>query len=213
MTYKGNKTPTAIETVSGSYFDVLEPDATVLTIEDIAHALSNQCRFGGHVKKFYSVAEHAAWVCILLREYYRTSLTIQKLGHGHDDSEAVLVDIPTPIKKLLTNYYELESNVMDEFLAVMRGLNIKFSDMPKEVILADIHMLSQEAYDLVKSRGLNWLMFQKNRPPKLKKYRPMCLRPSQAKRFYLREYYRLEGDKKQFMKYTMMYYLGKILPI
>ena len=55
-----------IETVSGRKFYFLNPNPEDIDIEDIAHALSMQCRFTGHTKWFYSVAEHAIWVSYLV---------------------------------------------------------------------------------------------------------------------------------------------------
>ena len=44
---------------SGNYFDLQDPSASRFEVTDIAHALSNICRFTGHTRQFYSVAEHS----------------------------------------------------------------------------------------------------------------------------------------------------------
>jgi len=51
-----------IQTYTGKPFWILEPHADDIDIVDIAHALSMLCRYNGHTKRFYSVAEH----CYLL---------------------------------------------------------------------------------------------------------------------------------------------------
>lgn len=100
-------TPDCIRTYSGIYMNVFEPTLEMICIEDIAHALSQQCRFGGHLHQFYSVAQHSAYCCSL----------VEGDGHKlaallHDASEAYLLDIPRPIKKKLENYKEIEDKLM-----------------------------------------------------------------------------------------------------
>jgi hypothetical protein len=84
----------AIATYSGRIVYPLNPDPADLDIEDIAHALSNQCRFTGHTKYFYSVAQHS----------YLASLYVPQKwalwGLLHDASEAYLSDMARPIKKM-----------------------------------------------------------------------------------------------------------------
>jgi hypothetical protein len=50
-----------VETFSGLFVDTNNPDPSTILLKDIAHALSNTCRFGGHCDGFYSVAEHSVF--------------------------------------------------------------------------------------------------------------------------------------------------------
>jgi uncharacterized protein len=86
-----------IQTVSGRRVDPLEPKVEEIEITDIAHALSNQCRFGGHCRVFYSVAQHASLVSDLMLE--RTRSPADGLwALLHDAAEAYLLDLPHPLK-------------------------------------------------------------------------------------------------------------------
>lgn len=95
-----------ILTYTGKWFNVFDPNRDNIDIEDIAHALSHQCRWSGHVKTFYSVAQHSLFVCNLLPEKYKLA------GLLHDSSEAFLVDIPRPVKLHFSKYKAVEDNLM-----------------------------------------------------------------------------------------------------
>lgn len=112
-------TPDCIRTFTGIYMNVFEPTPEMICIEDIAHSLSMQCRFGGHLPEFYSVAEHS-WHCSLMvaNEHKLAALL-------HDASEAYLLDIPRPIKHRLNNYKKIEDNLMN-IIAKNLGLNILY---------------------------------------------------------------------------------------
>jgi hypothetical protein len=91
------KGSTAIVVYSGEAFDIFNPQTWVFDIDDIAKALSNTCRFAGHVE-FYSVAEH----CMRVSDYLKAAgyaEHVQLLGLMHDAIEAYIGDIPRPIKK------------------------------------------------------------------------------------------------------------------
>ena len=60
-----------IQTYTGIKFDALNPKPKMIDIVDIAHALSMTCRFNGHVKNFYSVAEHSYYVSQLAPKGYK----------------------------------------------------------------------------------------------------------------------------------------------
>src|SRR5665811_1025646 len=92
-------TPNCIRTFTGIYMNVFEPTPEMISIEDIAHALTMQCRFGGHLPDFYSVAQHSL-NCSYLIDNPKLKLTALL----HDASEAYLLDIPRPIKNNLNNY-------------------------------------------------------------------------------------------------------------
>lgn len=95
-----------IATATGIRFNVLEPRAEDVSIHDIAHALSNQCRYGGHFKRLYSVAEH----CVHVARLAPPDRKIEALLH--DGSEAYLLDIPRPIKKAMPEYRAIEDRLM-----------------------------------------------------------------------------------------------------
>lgn len=84
-----------IQTFTGRKFFPLDPDPEMICIEDIAHSLSLQCRFSGHSRRMYSVAEHSI---ALSRELVDRNLALEALLH--DASEAYLSDIPSPLKRL-----------------------------------------------------------------------------------------------------------------
>ena len=78
-------------TASGLGFDPEDPKPEAIVIEDIAHALSNICRFGGHTGSFYSVAQHSVLVSL------HTNAKFARAGLMHDASEAYIGDIIRPV--------------------------------------------------------------------------------------------------------------------
>lgn len=128
------QTKSSISTVSGRFFDILKPEDYEFDIDEIATALSNICRYTGHVNKFYSVAEHSVLVSRLVPS--RLALA----GLLHDASEAFVGDVSSPLKKLLPEYKRIEERVQ-EAIADQFGLPYPF---PQEVHEADKRMYWNE---------------------------------------------------------------------
>ena len=94
-----------LTTAHGRKIDLMKISASDINIQDIAHGLSNLCRFAGHTRQFYSVAQHSVRVALSLPPEWALS------GLLHDATEAYVVDLPRPVKVLLPEYLILESRV------------------------------------------------------------------------------------------------------
>lgn len=95
-----------IITYTGKKVYPLEVKDDDLDILDIAHSLSNKCRFTGHTSSFYSVAEH----CVLMSRNAPDGLKLQALLH--DAAEAYLPDVATPIKDKFPLILEAEKRIL-----------------------------------------------------------------------------------------------------
>lgn len=134
-----------IHIFSGRKFYPCDPRPEEIDIIDIAHALSMLCRFTGHTKNFYSVAQHSAICsCIVPRKDARWGLL-------HDAPEAYLADIARPIKPLLTNYKQLETQLLR---AVAERFDLPWP-MPESIHEADDVLVCTERRDLLRP-GHDW---------------------------------------------------------
>lgn len=88
-----------IRTFTDKKFYFLDIRPEHICIEDIAHSLSNICRYGGHCKQFYSVAEHSIACCDRMGNGEDASVRLWALLH--DAAEAYIGDICKPLKTLL----------------------------------------------------------------------------------------------------------------
>lgn len=86
-----------IQTLSGRRVNPLDASPEDIDPEDIANALANICRFGGHSNAFYSVAQHSTIVCDLLEDRGASAEELMA-ALMHDAAEAYLGDLPHPIK-------------------------------------------------------------------------------------------------------------------
>lgn len=99
-----------IRTFTGMKVDPRSMTAAQINIQDIAHSLSMQCRFAGHVRQFISVAQHS--VNVSKHCDPRDALW----GLLHDASEAYVTDLPRPLKYTpeLSGFVKLEERLQGE---------------------------------------------------------------------------------------------------
>ena len=102
----------SILTFTGKHFNPTNPEENLIDLSDIGHALSLICRGNGHVKYFYSVAQHSIACCqeAQARGY---SDRVQLACLLHDASEAYMSDVTRPVKALLTEYLKVEENLQN----------------------------------------------------------------------------------------------------
>jgi hypothetical protein len=135
-----------IQTYSGGRFYPHAPRASDVRIDDIAHALSNMCRFTGHCSHFYSVAQHSVLVAGAVAKPYRLQALL------HDASEAYLVDIPRPLKRLpqFAGYLAMEAATQ---AAIYEAFGIEPDEASNQAVdFADKVLLATEARDLMPRR-------------------------------------------------------------
>jgi hypothetical protein len=179
-----------MQTHSGGRFKPLSPDINLINIEDIATSLSNTCRFNGHCKQFYSVAQHSVIVSYLVPEEFRLDALM------HDSAEAYVGDIPSPIKLILGDVIKkLESGIYKQ-IAKKYGLS---AVIPKEVKHADVKAMLWEKRDLLTVNDIDWNIDEEN-------YHPLPdiilepVLPYAAKKAFLERFHELmstaESEKK-----------------
>lgn len=142
MTTTVDQVMSYIRTFTGRLVDPVHLKVDDICIEDIAHALSNQCRFSGHVRRFYSVAEHS------VRVMKKCSLDPLS-ALLHDASEAYLVDLPRPLKyhPQFAFYKEVEAHV-EGCIATKFGL-LRLKEVADEIHIADKRWLATEMAELM----------------------------------------------------------------
>ena len=149
----------SVGTVTGKLFSFLDPDPAEICLEDIAHGLSNLCRFNGQTSAFYSVAQHSVLVSLLCNA--RDALW----GLFHDAAEAYLGDIVSPIKRNLgMEQYRLAERVVMRAVAERYGLpwevhsnaEDKSGPEPMSVKLADRLAVYLELRDVMNTDAIRY---------------------------------------------------------
>lgn len=139
-----------IQTAHGRQMYPLDPRVDEVHIDDIGHALARQCRFAGHVRcGHYSVAQHSVLVSQVCDK------ADARWGLLHDASEAYLVDLPRPLKRLqeFASYRAIEKNLMD---VICERFGLPPVE-PASVKWADNVLLATEARDLMAPPPAPWV--------------------------------------------------------
>lgn len=142
-----------IETYTGLPFSPLKPEIEKINIIDIAHALSNQCRYSGHVAHFYSTAQH----CCLLADYViakRNGTPLDALQILlHDGAETYLVDMPRPIKQFMPQYRKWDHDIT---MLIRSWAGYGSEPVPDWQDLVDSGIVNDERDQLMSDSGLDW---------------------------------------------------------
>lgn len=173
-----------LTTVSGRDVDIQRVTPSDISILDIAHSLSNLCRFAGHTREFYSVAQHSVRVALALPE------ELQLAGLLHDASEAYVVDLPRPVKCLLPDYRKIEDSVW-EVIALRFGISRFEHPLIKET---DNRALRTEWDELMRPP----LPLEFKGLPRLNAESP--LQPKAAYRLFLLTFARLSGTPMDLLE-------------
>lgn len=181
---------------SGNYFDFLRPESCEIHIEDIAHGLSNICRFGGQTNTFYSVAQHSVLVsheleaCAQVWKESDQTVDVKHwgmIGLMHDSAEAFIGDIPRPLKNLLPDYKVIEARVEQ---AIFPIFGIPYP-LPAAVKQVDLVLLATEQRDLMPEHDDEWALIKGIKP--LPEYTFSPWKPEHAFQAFMQRFEELGG--------------------
>jgi 5'-deoxynucleotidase YfbR-like HD superfamily hydrolase len=178
-----------ISLLSGGRFNYNKPEESDVTIEDISSALSNVCRFSGHLPRFYSVAQHLVNASkIVPPEHAFTALM-------HDTAEAFTNDLPTPLKWALPIFKELETKIES---AMGEKFDFQFP-YPAAVKEADTIMLILEKLYVKEDKSV-WPLYEKYDAKFVAPFKELVdlesWQPRRAKREFLERYDELKSQRQ-----------------
>jgi len=136
----------AIMLGSGTYFDFENPEASEITIEDVAYGLAFACRFAGQAvsratgkRVFYGVAEHCVRMSYIVPPGCEYDALMHELG------EPTCGDMTGPLKSLCPDYKRIEKRCE---AAGMARFGVTMRD-PVLIKRFDLVMLATEKRDLM----------------------------------------------------------------
>jgi hypothetical protein len=143
--------PIYVQLASGNLVDIRNLKPEDININDIATSLANTCMAGGHVKKYYSNAQHSLLVSYQVQHMQSLDkqdlLREQMRGLLHDAAETYTMDIRTPLKRMpeMQGLMALEKQI-EQVIAERFGLGSICSPAVKE---ADRYVRAQEMRDFM----------------------------------------------------------------
>lgn len=177
-------TDTWIETSSSTLVDLLDPQPDMIRLDDIAHALSQICRYGGHAMFPYSVAQHS----VLTASLVPFAMGLEALMH--DAAEAYIGDMVRPLKvnAEVPGYLHAEQRV-EAAIRERFGLGRLDSEAIK---YADLQMLAAEKRVLVPNSTRRWACLEGVEPARV---RIRDRRPGQDRVQFLEAFRRYGADR------------------
>lgn len=130
-------------TYTGRKFYLFAPRVEDVDIQDIAHALGMLCRFTGHCRRFYSVAQHCWHASHLLRP----ELALEALLH--DAAEAYINDLSRPLKHHpnIQGYVDTEhaiEKVIAERFRIVYPMSPEVKDVDNRMVCTEARQLMAE---------------------------------------------------------------------
>lgn len=110
---------------NGNMVDVRNLRDEDIDIDSIAQSLSLQCRYMGHIKHHYSVAQHLCYVCDMIVKERGSPCRASFAGLIHDFPEAFLHDLVRGIKVGICeqcDYASVDGRIMQQ-IARIAGLD------------------------------------------------------------------------------------------
>ncbi len=148
--------PSYIHTFTGKWVDPLNLRVEDVDPTDIMHALSNQCRWSGHTREFYSVGQHSVLCSFVVPPEFAWDAL------WHDGAEGYLQDMAKPLKNhpRLGQAYRGAEQRIEKVIGEALGVTFPFPGPVKD---ADLVLLVTEARDLVHGTD-RWVHYKEIEP-------------------------------------------------
>ncbi len=147
------RTAKFVETYTGRKFYPTLADPGAFSVIDIAHALSNQCRYSGHTRDFYSVAQHSCLLTGYALEVMKATPDEALQVLMHDGPEGYLVDIARPVKQYMPEYKGWDTSI-DK--AMRKWLGWEHAAEPDYLHEIDGRIVADERAALMSKSGNDW---------------------------------------------------------
>lgn len=203
-----------ISLLSGAKFNYNKPEESDVTIDDLASATSNICRYAGHLPRFYSVAQHLVNASRIVEGICGNRNDPAVFAAlMHDTAEAFTNDLPTPLKWAFPVFKKLEVSI-ETAMGKKFGFEYPY---PASVKLADTIMLIAEKI-YVKGDTTVWPAYESWTAESVEPYLQYIdldsWQPRRAKREFLKRYWELKDgiDREAASREEATELLRKVAP-